>query len=84
MACGWLGCEENAKELRVRYEGGYTRLGMGTPIEDPDGEDTMWVCPRCGGECTHIPLDEIIHHDGHTCECVGNAIDDESPPREKP
>lgn len=72
-ACGWHGCEDAATEVPVSYTPGWNRLGWGYPERDENGEDTIWVCPKCGGECSHTPLDEIEYSEGAHCECRQNA-----------
>lgn len=68
-ACGWHGCEEAAIETPVKYKPGWNRLGFGYPVRDKDGEDTMWICPHCGGECSHTPIDECVFDGQAKCEC---------------
>lgn len=68
-ACGWHGCEKSATEVTVIYKPVYNRLGWGYPVRDENGEDTMWICPKCGGECSHAPLEEIKYNESAHCEC---------------
>lgn len=40
--CPWIGWEENAKLAHA----------------DEVGDDTVYMCPKCGADCAHTPIDE--------------------------
>ena len=71
--CGWRGCEMTSESHACRYTLEKGR-GITGYVLDPDGEETVWICPKCGGECAHTPSAEWIDDPAApTCECEQNA-----------
>lgn len=66
--CGWHGCEEASERKSCRYI--FTRGAGITGYElDENGEDEVWLCPSCGGECAHTPMDEQVFEGEEGCQC---------------
>lgn len=70
--CGWHGCEEAATNKRCRYTWD-DRIGITGYMLDKNGDDDVWLCPKCGGECAHTPLNECVFDGVARCECRQNA-----------
>lgn len=70
--CGWHGCEEAATNKRCRYTWD-DRIGITGYVLDENGDDDVWLCPKCGGECAHTPLNECVFDGVAHCECRINA-----------
>jgi hypothetical protein len=52
--CGWRGHEAETDCLPCRYLTNADGLIVGWEL-DPAGVDDVWICPACGGECSHLP-----------------------------
>jgi hypothetical protein len=52
--CGWRGHEDAADCQPCRFLLNAEGLIAGFE-RDPAGVDDVWICPACGGECSHVP-----------------------------
>ena len=55
--CGWRGAEGEAEEVACRWVADAAGVVTGWK-PDAGSEDSVFLCPACGGECSHVPLAE--------------------------
>ena len=70
--CGWHGCESAASEKQCRYLWD-DRIGITGYVLDGHGDDSVWLCPKCGGECAHTPIAEVLYGKDEPCACVSRS-----------
>lgn len=80
--CGWHGCERGAIEKGCDYQ--YSPRGGGVTgyVLNEAAEETVWLCPACGGECAHTPLAECTDGAAPACGCASSFPDKEKFARE--
>lgn len=66
--CGWHGCEAASVSKACEYQ--RNARGFCTGYELQEGaEEEVWLCPACGGECAHTPIEELSGFENVPCGC---------------